>query len=338
MTTTGKATSIHRIFDGAKRLAGDTAGNALPLIAAAIVPMMALTGGGIDMGRSYLSESRLQQACDAGVLAARKKLTVGATGPNLPTDAATAGNRFFNINFRAGVYGTEDRSFTMKLESDSAVSGVANVRVPTTLMRLFGYENIPITVKCEAQLNYANVDIMMVLDTTGSMEDYASSTDTQTKLESLKSVVKSFYAQMEAERSPTSRVRYGFVPYSTNVNVGALLDNNWMVSQWAYQSRQPSTRNDVGLAQNWINFVYKSGTVATSTYSTYAATFTATGSNELFSGSGTYSCNTPPPPNIGSASAVELSRTTEPYAGPPAGVKTTVHYAAPGTARCIMSH
>ena len=57
-----------------RRLLRDSAGNALPLMAAALVPLLAMVGGGIDMGRSYLAQSRLQQACDAGVLAARKAL------------------------------------------------------------------------------------------------------------------------------------------------------------------------------------------------------------------------------------------------------------------------
>ena len=46
------------------RLLRDPRGNALGLIAAALIPLLAMTGGAIDMGRSYLSQSRLQQACD----------------------------------------------------------------------------------------------------------------------------------------------------------------------------------------------------------------------------------------------------------------------------------
>ena len=52
------------------RLLHDRAGNTIMLVAAAIAPILAMVGGAIDMSRSYLSESRLQQACDAGVLAA----------------------------------------------------------------------------------------------------------------------------------------------------------------------------------------------------------------------------------------------------------------------------
>jgi hypothetical protein len=122
-----------------RRLAADRAGNTLAMLAAGLFPLLALVGGGIDMGRSYLAQSRLQQACDAGVLAARKKLgsAVVTTG-EVPGDVALIGNRFFNINFRAGAYGSENRDFQMTLEPDLAITGNASVDVPTTIMNLLG--------------------------------------------------------------------------------------------------------------------------------------------------------------------------------------------------------
>src|SRR5688572_10614393 len=89
------------------RLAADRSGNTLSIVAASIAPLLAMVGSGIDMGRSYLSESRLQQACDAGVLAARKRLgsQVVASG-SVPDDVQETGERFFNVNFRSGSYGT----------------------------------------------------------------------------------------------------------------------------------------------------------------------------------------------------------------------------------------
>lgn len=240
----------------------DRAGNTLALIAAAVVPVLALVGGGIDMGRSYLSQSRLQQACDAGVLAARKKLgsQVVTTGI-IPDAVATSGNNFFNTNFRDGSYGTRNRAFQMTLEPDYAISGVANVDVPTTIMTLFGYRNMPIHVECSAKLNFSNTDVMFVLDTTGSMAD-TNPGDTQPKIDILRQVVKSFHAQLEGSKTPGTRIRYGFLPYSTNVNVGGILKPDWMVDRWTYQGGRQS--HDTGttttgpvFSQKWV---YVSGT------------------------------------------------------------------------------
>ena len=220
-----------------RRLARDVAGNTLAMIAAALFPLLALVGGGVDMGRSYLAQTRLQQACDAGVLAARKRLgSQSVSDGEVPADVATIGNRFFNINFRTGAYGTRDRTFEMSLEPDYAISGAASVNVPTTIMTLFGYSEVPITVDCQAKLNFSNTDVMFVLDTTGSMAD-TNPGDSEAKIDVLRGVVKSFHSQLEAAKSPGTRVRYGFVPYSTNVNVGYLLKSDWVVDSWDYHGR-----------------------------------------------------------------------------------------------------
>jgi Putative Flp pilus-assembly TadE/G-like len=223
--------------DFLSRLLRDHGGNTLALLAAGLIPLLALVGGGIDMGRSYLSQTRLQQACDAGVLAARKKLgSAVVTDGLVPGDVATFGNRFFNINFQDGSYATENREFTMTLEEDYAISGEATIDVPTTVMGLFGYDQMPIEVTCEARLNFSNTDIMFVLDTTGSMAQ-TNPGDTSPRIDVLRSVVKNFHAQLEGSKPAGSRMRYGFVPYSTNVNVGLLLDPDWMVDEWTYQGR-----------------------------------------------------------------------------------------------------
>lgn len=217
-------------------LAYDRSGNTLALIAASIFPLLTIIGGGVDMGRTYLSQMRLQQACDSGVLAARKKLGSGAPS-SLPADTKTIGDRFFNLNFSDGAFGTTNRSFTMTLMSDLAIDGKASVDVPTTIMQVFGYKKVPVSVVCTARLNFANTDVMMVLDTTGSMAE-TNPGDPAPKIDILRQTVKSFYTQLEASKSGSTRIRYGFLPYSTNVNVGGILQSQWMVSEWTYPTRQ----------------------------------------------------------------------------------------------------
>jgi hypothetical protein len=220
-----------------RRLLRDRAGNVLAMTAAALLPLIGLIGGGIDIGRAYLSQSRLQQACDSGVLAARKRLgtEIAVTG-EVPDEAVISGERFFNLNFRNGVYGTEERTFEMTLEDDFSISGRATVAVPTTLMAIFGFDEMPVEVVCQAQLNMSNMDVMMVLDTTGSMNE-TNPGDSQPKIAVLRDVVRSFHAQLEANKAPGTRTRYGFVPYSMNVNVGYLLQSDWVVDEMAVPAR-----------------------------------------------------------------------------------------------------
>jgi uncharacterized protein YegL len=298
------------------RLARDTAGNTLALIAAAIAPLMAMVGGGVDMGRSYLSQARLQQACDAGVLAARKRLgSEAAVTGDIPSDAGTIGQRFFNINYRNGSYGTVDRTFVMTLKDDFAVSGVATVNVPTTIMRIFGFDQVPVKVECEAQINFANTDVMMVLDVTGSMSE-TNPGDSQSKIETLKGTVKGFYAQLKTSADAGTRIRYGFVPYSTNVNVGGLLADDWVVGNWKYQSRNlATTLTSIISFTHYTNARYVSGSIVTDKYAEYAASYSA---------SNGYYCPTKPGSSV-STSQTSSTR-TEVVTTPLPGVRTTTTY------------
>lgn len=150
------------------RLARDKGGNTLAIMGAMLIPMTALTGSAIDMARIYLVRVRLQQACDAGVLAGRKFM-VDSTATTLDTNASTQATNFFNNNFRAGWMQTNTVSFTPAKTTDNQVSGTASATVPMALMGMFGAPAKVVNVTCEARYNIDDTDVMFVLDTTGSM-------------------------------------------------------------------------------------------------------------------------------------------------------------------------
>ncbi|NMW31458.1 TadE/TadG family protein [Altererythrobacter sp. RZ02] len=257
------------------RLAHDRSGNTLALVAASILPLVGLVGSGIDMGRAYLASSRLQAACDAGVLAARKSLgTEAAVTGKISDKVAADGYKFFNLNFADGNYGTDSRDFTMALESDFAITGQASVNVPTSIMTVFGFDNVPVSVDCQALLSVSDLDVMMVLDVTGSMR-HANDGDTLSRMDSMKSVIRDFHAQLETAKNPKSEIRYGFVPYATNVNVGHLLEDSWVTTNWTYQSREIDSEQTTTTPQTVTrNWVAESGTrTPWTTESEYAATY-----------------------------------------------------------------
>lgn len=231
------------------RLRDNQAGNTLAIVAAAIIPLMGLIGGGIDMSRLYLTKARLQQACDAGALAGRKQMASGAWSASSNKADAVA-KQLFDANFKSGSYGTDpsSRSFS---ENSGKVTGNASAPVPMTIMRIFGAQARTVAVTCDAEMRIPNTDVMFVLDTTGSMGD-TNPGDSDTKMNGLKKAVKCFYeALMKIDTTadcgsvPTGgnssgvQLRFGFVPYSVNVNVGKLLNNDWIADRWTYQSRIP---------------------------------------------------------------------------------------------------
>ena len=220
-----------------RRLRSDTAGNTLMLVAAAILPLTAMIGAGVDLSRTYMIKSRLQQACDAGALAARKSMGGSAT---LTTAATTNSQTFFANNFPAGAFGTTNISFTPALDANAQVTATANARVPETIMTVFGNNYTDLTVRCDAILEVANTDVMLVLDVTGSMldcpDDSACGGGGGSKIVGLRAAVLDFYDTINGSATATSQVRFGFVPYSANVNVGELLPTAYLNDSHTYQS------------------------------------------------------------------------------------------------------
>src|SRR3954468_21509988 len=85
------------------RLRSNESGNTLAIMAAALIPMIGMVGSAVDISRAYLVKVRLQQACDAGVLAARRTMTGSSIAAD--TNAKNQATNFFKINLKNGAYG-----------------------------------------------------------------------------------------------------------------------------------------------------------------------------------------------------------------------------------------
>ena len=243
------------------RLRRDRRGNTLAIMAAMIVPLAGMVGGGIDISRMYIIKTRMQHACDAGALAGRKAMGSGqwAQASYMPR---TRAEQFYDGNFPSNSYGSTGTSRTFT-EDAGTVQGTATATVPMTLMRVLGKTTETITVTCEAEMRLPNTDVMFVLDTTGSMGDTPAG-DSMSKMDSLKVAVKCFYeivARLDTDATCTTgtpsggtgnqvQVRFGFMPYATNVNVGKLLPTDWFANSWKYQTREADFNSAGGF--QWV--------------------------------------------------------------------------------------
>lgn len=209
---------VGRVF---RRLSDDRRGNVLAMTAAAIFPLMAMIGGAIDLSRLYMTNTRLQQACDAGALAARRTM---ADVNTLSESERKIAVNYFKFNFPDNAYSAGTPVPTYTRGAVGTVAGAVSLAVPMTIMKMFGYNTVTLNVTCQSTLVVPNTDVMFVLDVTGSMNDPASSTDTQSKIAGLKQAVKDFYSALgPGTATGAGRIRYGFMPYSSNVNVGKIV-------------------------------------------------------------------------------------------------------------------
>lgn len=218
-----------RLLAFLRRLRADAAGNTLAICAAAIIPLAAVIGSGLDLADAYMTRARLQNACDAASLAGRQYMQ----GTDFGQDVKDEAQKFFDFNFPEGTSNVSNLSFTIDQDADDAnqLDGAASALVPTSLMRIFGYRNIPIQVDCNATRDMGHNDIAMVLDVTGSMAD-APSAGGDAKIVRLREGAMGLYKALESDDG--SITRFAIIPYSHTVNVARSLKNKDILSDQPY--------------------------------------------------------------------------------------------------------
>jgi Flp pilus assembly protein TadG len=232
------------------RLARDQKGNTLALVGAALIPLTAMIGSGVDMSRAYMAKHRLQAACDAASLAGRRAMVNDTLDSNVTAEAT----KYFNFNFPQGSYGTTSFTPSVTKPSSGVVQVSAATAIPTVIMKLFGYTTLPIDVTCNASLNFVNTDVVLVLDVTGSMLEDVNGNSTSVaadqKITALKDAVMALYDALAPVQTQLAanglRLRYGVVPYSSTVNVGALIravNPDYIANNATYQSRVANYTN-----------------------------------------------------------------------------------------------
>jgi Flp pilus assembly protein TadG len=212
------------------RLARDAAGNTLALAAAAMIPFTILVGSGVDLGVTYMARGKLQNACDAGVLAARQSME----GTEFDQAVEDEAQRFFDFNFPDGTAGAFDLEFEVTQDEDdeSQLLGAASASVPTSLMRIVGVTELDIAVACDAKRDMGHNDVVLVLDVTGSMLEAASNGGGESRIARLRGGAAGIYRGLDGDDG--SIIRFGIVPYSHTVNVARQLKNKDIVRSQQY--------------------------------------------------------------------------------------------------------
>lgn len=278
-------------------------GSVLPMAAASVLVIAAVVGGGVDMSRAYQVQNRLQNACDAGVLAGRRAVSTNGF------DATAKGqaDRYFAVNFDSALQGTRDTTYEFAANTNAnSITGTASTTMDLLIMQIFGKVAMEIEASCSSTMGVGNSDVMMVLDVTGSM---GTTLGSGTRMSALQTAMKNFYSTLNTSTSGTNaRVRYGFVPFSSTVNVGRLLydkDPSYIADESTIQSRQ-------ALFDTVVSYVFSGWTApASSTSSGYSGI--SNGSTTAYDNTrytSQSSCNAALPANIDWANNGSSSQST----------------------------
>ena len=183
-----------------------------------IVVMLMIGGMAVDLMRYETQRARLLATADRAVLAAA---ALGQT--NDPTavvqsyfDAAGLANANPQITYTT--------AFGAKEVSVTAESSIA-----THLMDLLGHKTLTVPASSTAAEGVTHIEISLVLDVSGSMGQ-SSATAGLTKLAALQDAAGEF-VDIVYSREAADEVSTSVIPYSTQVNAGELLLDNYNVAQ-----------------------------------------------------------------------------------------------------------
>ena len=146
-------------------------GQVVIIFAISLIVLIGMVGLAIDSGRGYAVKAKLSAAVDAASIAAGRALAAGG-GANDPTANATAAaTKFYYANFPNNYLGATPAApgvVVQHLANGSwqvTVTGSANM--PRTFMRIFGQNQV--AVAAVGQAVRRDTDLILVLDTTGSL-------------------------------------------------------------------------------------------------------------------------------------------------------------------------
>jgi len=184
-------------------------GAAIVLFALATVPMVAFVGMGTDTARAYLVKSRMSSALDAAGLAGGRHFFS-------PTRDAEI-NMFFNANFPAGYMdATVSGPHIVDDELAERLTLTAEAQIPTTLMKVLGFDVLTVTAETEITRQMQALDVVIAMDMSGSMTSSSGST---TRIAAARQAAKDLVDILYGDNGANDLLNIGLVPWNAKVNV-----------------------------------------------------------------------------------------------------------------------
>ncbi len=197
-----------------QRFAASTRGNVAMIFGLSLPVLLMMTVGGVDIHRASTVRVNLQDALDAAALAAaRSKYSE-------PADIQRIGLAALRANLKAypDITLREDQT-TFVLNADSVVIADSKVDVKTLVANVFlppyGQfmdDRLPVAAHSEVNRSSKNLEVALVLDITGSMNNG--------KIEALKSAALELVDIVVQDTQTPNYSKMSIVPYSVGVNVG----------------------------------------------------------------------------------------------------------------------
>jgi Flp pilus assembly protein TadG len=230
--------------------------------------IMLIVGGiAVDVMRFEMRRVALQQTIDRAVLAAAS-LTQPSTRDGLPLTPTQIANDWFAKAGLGDELTVDYYAPTVTAINDASLRRVtanASVRSYNFFMHLLNINVLEGPAVSEAAQGVSQIEVMLVLDITGSMGQPAVAGDPKTKIAALRDAASTFVTLVK-QNDTQNGVSIGMVPYAAQVNLPVALRQQFTttnVSSWNFV-------DNAGVQNPFINCIE----VPTSTYTSTALSTT----------------------------------------------------------------
>jgi Flp pilus assembly protein TadG len=203
-----------------KRALSDEQGQAIVFVALMLVILIAVVGIVVDVGMAFRTQRQLQAAADAAALAGAQKLPdpTLASQTALTYGTGSGGNNKISGVTVAEAVATACNTTIPGCRPVNTVSVSENATIPTFFSKIVGFDAFHVKVKATAcsPCGSKPVDIMLVLDRTGSMcQDSAGRSDPScADLNNAKTGIRTFLSYFDPKQA---HIGLAVLPPATSV-------------------------------------------------------------------------------------------------------------------------
>jgi Flp pilus assembly protein TadG len=206
----------------AKKVLGrgeDERGIIAVLFAILILPLMTVMAIAVDLSQFLVMKQQLRAAVDAAAL------DIGQQ-PTLSDAAATSEvQAFITANYPALSVIGRLQSVTVT-RSTTSVAITATASMNTNFLQIIGYSTLGVTVSSQSSAKLSKLEVVLVLDNTGSMSAMYGS---MTGIQGLRAAATTLINTLFANDPTLQYVKIGVVPFTASVNVGTQYSNaSWL--------------------------------------------------------------------------------------------------------------
>lgn len=239
-----KTDAIAELKHFLNRWIGDKRGNFAMIFALALVPALVAIGAAVDVSRAYAVRQRLSRALDAAGLAVGTQ--TGLTAAQMQTMA----QNYFNANYPST---SNAPSGTVSVTQDGyKINLSVSTNMTTSFLGLAGVNTVKVAESSQITRMGKKLEVVLVLDTTGSM-------DSSNKMSTMKTAAKDLINTVKGAATNAGDVKVSIVPFTVDVKVGTSYKNeNWI--KWSWTSPKYRTYECTGSGWNrscsWVDGTY----------------------------------------------------------------------------------